>query len=179
MSILQTTDCRSWDWILAYKFNVTTLLWALVWETGASCYRGRLLQRRFYAKLSHWWRHRRQQLYPNPSREPLTKENHRCTQIIRDMDKNHFVYPWNLFTYLHNFSSSEVNYEEWLVKNWNVRAVYNASQHYINDASIFFMCASLPHARAFIRKTWPWGKMLQKSWGTLIQYGKRNKSIPE
>ena len=35
------------------------------------------------------------------------------------------------------------------------------------------------HARAFMRKTWPWGKLLQISWDTLIQYGTRNKCIAE
>ena len=48
------------------------------------------------------------------------------------------------------------------------------TQHYINDATI-----SLQHARAFMRKTWHWGKLLRNSWGTLIQYGTRNKCIPE
>ena len=53
-------------------------------------------------------------------------------------------------------------------KNWNIRNVYKVSQHYKNVASIY---ASLRHARAFIRKTWHWGKLLQKSWGTLIEHG--------
>ena len=35
------------------------------------------------------------------------------------------------------------------------------------------------HHSAFIRKTWPRGKLLKKSWGTLIQYGTRIKCIPE
>ena len=38
---------------------------------------------------------------------------------------------------------------------------------------------SLQHAHAFIRKIWPWGKLLHKSWGKLIQYGTRNTCIPE
>ena len=80
------------------------------------------------------------------------------------------------FTHLHNVSSSKVNHEGRFLKSGTYvgPTVYNVSQHYINDAST---CASLPRARAFIRKTWPWGKLLQKSWGTLIQYGKRNKCI--
>ena len=34
-------------------------------------------------------------------------------------------------------------------KNWNIRTVYNVSQHYINDASI---CAPLPHERRLSEK---------------------------
>ena len=34
------------------------------------------------------------------------------------------------------------------------------------------------HVR-FMRKTWPWGKLLQIPWGTLIQNGTRNKCTPE
>ena len=44
-------------------------------------------------------------------------------------------------------------------KNGNIRTVYNASQHYINDASI---CASLPHAWAFIRKNMALGQVVTK-----------------
>ena len=82
----------------------------------------------FYAKLSYRWRNRLQQFYrpTNPPKEPLAKQNHWRTRIIRDMDKNHFWHPWNVFKHLHNISSSRptVNHEEWFAKVGTYRATY-------------------------------------------------------
>ena len=145
-------------------------------ETGASCYGCRLIVTGpFYAKLSYWWRNHRQQFYHNPPKKPLTKQYHRCTRIIRDMDINHLLYPWNFFTHLHNFSYSTVNLEDLFVQIGKY-LLYIMSH---NITQTIQPHASLQHARAFIRKTWPWGKLLQISWGTLIQCGTRNKCIPE
>ena len=83
---------------------------------------------------------------------------------------SHFCRPSNYFI------PNSVNNEDWFARKWQIRAVYNVSQHYINDAWIY---ASMQHTHAFIWKTWPWGKLLQKSWGMLIQYGTWNKCIPE
>ena len=63
----------------------------------------------FMQKLPYWWRNRWQPFYPNTPKKPLTNQNYRFTRIIPDMDNNHFEYPWNVFTHLHNFSSSTVN----------------------------------------------------------------------
>ena len=62
-----------------------------VGETGASCYRGRLLQGHFMQNYYSDGEIVEQQFYTNPPREPLTKQNHRRTRIIRDTDKNHFL----------------------------------------------------------------------------------------
>ena len=100
--------------VFAYKLDGLSHRAYFSRGTGASCHGGRLLQGHYYARLSYWWRNRRQQFYPNSQKKPLTILYHRCTRIIRDMDKNRFLYPWNLFTHLHNFFSSAVNREDCL-----------------------------------------------------------------
>ena len=46
------------------------------------------------------------------------------------------------YVYLHDFSLSTANHEEWFVNVGTYVLYYNVSQHYINDASILCIVAA-------------------------------------
>ena len=126
--------------------NPTEIQSSWVGETGASCYRGRLLQGHFMQNyyidgeiadsssiIVHQGNHRR------------NKTVDAC-ELYEIRKKITFYTPETFFTHVHYFSSSTVNNENWFVKKWQRCAVCNVSQLYINDAW-------MQHAHAFIWKT--------------------------
>ena len=80
------------NWVLGlYVFACACLL--AHGETGASCYGGRLLQCHFMQNYHIDGEIAEQQLYPDPSKKLLAKQNDRGTRIIGAMDNNHFYTP--------------------------------------------------------------------------------------
>ena len=72
----------------------------IVGETGASCYRGRLLQGHFI-RASDFMQNSyidgeiagSSFILIHQGNHSVTKQNHRRTRIIRDTDTDHFLYP--------------------------------------------------------------------------------------
>ena len=131
----------------------------------ASCYRGRLLQGHcmqnyhINGEIAHGSSiliHQRNHVETKPS----THANY-----SRYGQKSLFT-PLKLF-----YASSQLFFysqsRRMVFKNCNIRAVYNVSQHYMNDASIVASCMCVYAKNMALI----WGKLLQISWGTLIQYG--------
>ena len=121
-------------------------------ETGGSRYRGRLLQGHFVQNC------RIDGEIADGSSIIIHQRNYSCTGETKpSMHANYSRYGHkSLFIPLKLvYASSQLFFQyrqsrRIICKKWNILTVYNVSQHYINDASLY---ASLQHACAFIRET--------------------------